>query len=72
MVNSSRNAKIKTVKISFGREMRFSQKFGPAKISRYTVFRVIISSVEQLSIKCFIDIDVICANALEENIVNAV
>ena len=52
--------------------MRFSQKFGPAKISRYTVFRVIISSVEQLSIKCFIDIDVICANALEENIVNAV
>ena len=31
------NAKIKTAKISSGGEMGFSRKFGPAKISRYTV-----------------------------------
>ena len=32
------NAKIKTAKISSGGERGFSQKFGPAKISRYTVY----------------------------------
>ena len=31
------NAKIKTAKISSGGETEFSRKFGPAKISRYTV-----------------------------------
>ena len=31
------NAKIKTAKISSGRETGFSRKFGPAKISHYTV-----------------------------------
>ena len=31
------NAKIKTAKISSGGETGFSRKFGPAKISRYTV-----------------------------------
>ena len=34
------NAKIKSAKISSGVEMGFSQKFGPAKISRYTVYLI--------------------------------
>ena len=38
MVNSSHNAKIKTTKISSGGETGFLRKFGPAKISRYTVY----------------------------------
>ena len=31
------NAEIKTAKISSGGETGFSRKFGPAKVSRYTV-----------------------------------
>ena len=34
------NAKIKSAKISSGGEMGFLQKFGPANISRYTVYLI--------------------------------
>ena len=37
------NAKIKTMKISSGMETGFLQKFGPAKIFRYTVSSLVFS-----------------------------
>ena len=38
------NGKIKTTKLSSGGEMGFSQKFGPAKISCYTVSRLTLAN----------------------------